>query len=197
MLVDRARGDGLKPTMEGGLRRQLTRRVLESALEGQIIDHVGVAQHDPKGPAAGSPAMGTGSTRRPPMSAGAGPARRGWHAYTPRAPPRRPVCRSWATAISGNCSPVREAVHHLAGGAGHHPQRPTPASTRGTRGRSPVASLRVRTLFGVSALEYLRHPVGANAWLSRRGDGPQRAPHGSPRCCQHVVTRLSATVTLT
>ncbi|MEU4781329.1 hypothetical protein [Micromonospora sp. NPDC023633] len=31
MLVDRARGDGLKLTGEGGLLQQLTKRVLESA----------------------------------------------------------------------------------------------------------------------------------------------------------------------
>jgi len=32
MLVDRARGDGLKLTGEGGLLQQLTKRVLKSAL---------------------------------------------------------------------------------------------------------------------------------------------------------------------
>nr|WP_197698603.1 hypothetical protein [Micromonospora viridifaciens] len=41
MLVDRARGDGLKPTGEGGLLQQLTKRVLGSALDGEITDHVG------------------------------------------------------------------------------------------------------------------------------------------------------------
>ena len=41
MLVDRARGDGLKLTGEGGLLQQLTKRVLESALDGEITDHVG------------------------------------------------------------------------------------------------------------------------------------------------------------
>jgi putative transposase len=35
MLVDRARGDGLKLTGEGGLLQQLTKRVLESALDGE------------------------------------------------------------------------------------------------------------------------------------------------------------------
>ncbi|MFD0817359.1 hypothetical protein ACFQ0D_03285, partial [Micromonospora zhanjiangensis] len=46
MLVDRARGDGLKLTGEGGLLQQLTKRVLESALEGEITDHVGYDKHD-------------------------------------------------------------------------------------------------------------------------------------------------------
>lgn len=34
VLVDRARTDGLRLTGEGGLLQQLTKRVLESALEG-------------------------------------------------------------------------------------------------------------------------------------------------------------------
>ena len=49
MLVDRARGDGLKLTGEGGLLQQLTKRVLESALEGEITDHVGYDKHDSAG----------------------------------------------------------------------------------------------------------------------------------------------------
>jgi hypothetical protein len=49
MLVDRARGDGLKLTGEGGLLQQLTKRVLESALDGEITNHVGYDQHDPAG----------------------------------------------------------------------------------------------------------------------------------------------------
>lgn len=47
MLVDRARGAGLQLTGEGGLlQQQLTKRVLESALEGEITDHVGFGKHD-------------------------------------------------------------------------------------------------------------------------------------------------------
>jgi putative transposase len=46
MLVDRARGADLKLTGEGGLLQQLTKRVLESALEGEITDHVGFDKHD-------------------------------------------------------------------------------------------------------------------------------------------------------
>lgn len=38
MLVDRARSEGLQLTGEGGLLQQLTKRVLESALEGEITD---------------------------------------------------------------------------------------------------------------------------------------------------------------
>ena len=46
MLVDRARGNDLKLTGAGGLLQQLTKRVLESALEGEITDHVGFDKHD-------------------------------------------------------------------------------------------------------------------------------------------------------
>ena len=41
MLVERARNEGLQLTGEGGLLQHLTKRVLESALEGEITDHVG------------------------------------------------------------------------------------------------------------------------------------------------------------
>ncbi|GGN98085.1 hypothetical protein GCM10010112_90850 [Actinoplanes lobatus] len=41
MLVGRARGNDLQLTGEGGLLQQLTKRVLESALEGEITDRVG------------------------------------------------------------------------------------------------------------------------------------------------------------
>lgn len=56
MLVDRARGDGLKLTSEGGLLQQLTKRVLESALDGEITERVGYDKHDRAG-------RGSGNTR--------------------------------------------------------------------------------------------------------------------------------------
>jgi hypothetical protein len=40
MLVERARSEGLQLTGLGGLLQQLTKRVLESALEGEITDHL-------------------------------------------------------------------------------------------------------------------------------------------------------------
>ncbi len=49
MLVDRARTDGLQLSGEGGLLQQLTKRVLESALEGEVTDHLGYDKHDPVG----------------------------------------------------------------------------------------------------------------------------------------------------
>ena len=46
-LVDRARSRGLQLTGEGGLLQQLIKRVLESALEGEITDHLGYEKHRP------------------------------------------------------------------------------------------------------------------------------------------------------
>jgi hypothetical protein len=43
-LVDRAKDDGIKLTDQGGLLQQLTKRILESALEGEITDYLG--QHE-------------------------------------------------------------------------------------------------------------------------------------------------------
>ncbi|MDT3728908.1 IS256 family transposase [Streptomyces sp. DSM 41972] len=40
-LVTRAQADGLRLTGEGGLLQQLTKRVLKSALEGELTDHLG------------------------------------------------------------------------------------------------------------------------------------------------------------
>uniref|UniRef100_UPI003F688DDC IS256 family transposase n=1 Tax=Streptomyces polyasparticus TaxID=2767826 RepID=UPI003F688DDC len=45
-LVDRAKADGIKLTGEGGLLQQLTKKVLESALEGEITDHLGHEKHE-------------------------------------------------------------------------------------------------------------------------------------------------------
>ncbi len=59
MLVDRARGDGLRLTGEGGLLQQLTKRVLESALDGEITDHVGYGKHDRAGRGSGNSRNGS------------------------------------------------------------------------------------------------------------------------------------------
>ncbi len=48
-LVDRAQAEGLQLTGEGGLLQQLTKRLLESALEGEITDHLGYDKHDAAG----------------------------------------------------------------------------------------------------------------------------------------------------
>src|SRR3954449_8504072 len=54
MLVDRARSEGMQLTGAGGLLQQLTKRVLESALEGEITDHLGYDKHDPAGKDGGN-----------------------------------------------------------------------------------------------------------------------------------------------
>ncbi|MFP8964938.1 IS256 family transposase, partial [Streptomyces nanhaiensis] len=48
-LVGRAQAECLRLTGEGGLLQQLTKRLLESALEGEITDHLGYDKHDPAG----------------------------------------------------------------------------------------------------------------------------------------------------
>ena len=48
-LTDRARTGGLKLTGEGGLLGQLTKMVVEGALEGEMDDHLGYSRHDPAG----------------------------------------------------------------------------------------------------------------------------------------------------
>ncbi|MDX3066470.1 IS256 family transposase [Streptomyces sp. ND04-05B] len=60
-LVDRARASGLQLAGEGGLLKQLTERVLESALEGEITDHLGHEKHDPAGVGSGNSRNGVRS----------------------------------------------------------------------------------------------------------------------------------------
>ncbi|WP_229882054.1 IS256 family transposase [Streptomyces alanosinicus] len=54
MLVERARSEGLQLTGQDGLLQQLTKRVLESALEGEITDHLGHDKHDAVGRGSGN-----------------------------------------------------------------------------------------------------------------------------------------------
>lgn len=60
-LVSRARAGGLKLTGEGGVLQQLTKRLLESALEGEVTDHLGYDKHDPAGRGTGNSRNGTRS----------------------------------------------------------------------------------------------------------------------------------------
>ena len=48
-LVDRARSEGLRLTGEDGLLAQLTKRIIESAAEGEMDVHLGYAKHDVAG----------------------------------------------------------------------------------------------------------------------------------------------------
>jgi hypothetical protein len=58
-LVDRARTGGLRLTGEGSVLQQLTKRLLESALDGEITDHLGYDRHDPAGRGTGNSRNGT------------------------------------------------------------------------------------------------------------------------------------------
>src|SRR6267378_2794208 len=48
-LTERARAGGLRLTGEGGLLGKLTKLVVESAIEGEMDDHLGYSKHDPAG----------------------------------------------------------------------------------------------------------------------------------------------------
>ncbi|MFE3617721.1 IS256 family transposase [Streptomyces anulatus] len=60
-LVAQARDSGLQLTGEGGLLAQLTKLVVESALEGEITDHLGYEHGDPAGRGTGNSRNGTRS----------------------------------------------------------------------------------------------------------------------------------------
>ena len=53
-LVEQARVAGLQLTGDGGLLQQLTKRVIEAALDGEITDHLGYEKHDPAGKDGGN-----------------------------------------------------------------------------------------------------------------------------------------------
>lgn len=53
-LVARARADGLQLTGKDGLLGQLTKRVVESALEGELDDHLGYERHERGGNVVGN-----------------------------------------------------------------------------------------------------------------------------------------------
>jgi transposase-like protein len=58
-LAARARTEGLKLTGEGGLLTRLTKVVIESAMEGEMDDHLGYGKHDPAGRNGGNSRNGT------------------------------------------------------------------------------------------------------------------------------------------
>jgi len=58
-LVDRARAEGVKLTGPGGLLGDLTKRVLEAGLEGEMDGHLGYQKHAPEGRDGGNSRNGT------------------------------------------------------------------------------------------------------------------------------------------
>ena len=97
-LVDRAQAGGLQLTGEGGLLQQLTKRVLESALEGEITDHLGYDKHDAAGDGSGQ------LPQRDPVQDGADRGR----------PGRRSRCPATVTAASSRRS-VKKRQRRLTG----------------------------------------------------------------------------------
>jgi transposase-like protein len=53
-LVEQARSEGLQLVGEGGLLGKLTKLVVESALEGEMDDHLGYGRHDATGRGSGN-----------------------------------------------------------------------------------------------------------------------------------------------
>jgi len=58
-LGQRARAEGLQLTGEGGLLQRLMKMVVESALDGEMEDHLGYAKHEPAGRDGGNSRNGT------------------------------------------------------------------------------------------------------------------------------------------
>src|SRR5512135_2305527 len=58
-LVAKARRQGLELSRPNGLLAALTKRVLESALEGEITEHLGYDRHDPAGRGSGNSRNGS------------------------------------------------------------------------------------------------------------------------------------------
>jgi putative transposase len=59
LLVDRARAEGVKLTGPGGLLGDLTKRVLEAGLEGEMDGHLGYVKHATEGRDGGNSRNGT------------------------------------------------------------------------------------------------------------------------------------------
>ena len=62
-LVAQARENGVELVGPDGLLSQLTKRVLETALEAEMSDHLGYDKHDPVGRNRGNSATGCGRRR--------------------------------------------------------------------------------------------------------------------------------------
>ena len=62
-LVAQAREKGIELVGPSGLLTTLTKRVLETALEAEMSDHLGYDKHHPTGRNHGNPATGCGPRR--------------------------------------------------------------------------------------------------------------------------------------
>ena len=71
-LVRRAREQGLSLTGPDGLLKQLTKTVLETALNEEMTGHLGYEKHDPAGQGAGSGNVRNGSRPKTVLTDGTG-----------------------------------------------------------------------------------------------------------------------------
>lgn len=97
-LFDRAKAGGLQLTEEGGVLGQLTKRLLESALDGEITDHLGYDKHDPAGRGTGNSRNGTRPTGTRTSRCLSSRSLRSHRAASPQHQPDRHVADSTRTA---------------------------------------------------------------------------------------------------
>ena len=62
-LVDQARVEGVALTGPGGVEGELTKRVLQTSLEGEMDEHLGYVKNDPAGAGSGNSRNGNGPRR--------------------------------------------------------------------------------------------------------------------------------------
>jgi hypothetical protein len=118
----RARAGGLQLAGEGGLLQQLTKRLLESALEGKLTDHLGYDRHDPAG-------QNSGNSRN--RSAGRIVVTRRRSARRHR----RPSGHCWPGVCAGISAVARANALAVVAGVGAHggpPWVPRPDHRQGT-----------------------------------------------------------------
>jgi putative transposase len=72
-LVRLAREQGLSLTGPDGLLKQLTRTVIETALDEEMTGHLGYEKHDPAGQGAGSSNVRNGSRPKTVLTDSTGP----------------------------------------------------------------------------------------------------------------------------
>src|ERR1700754_3001155 len=67
-LLAQAKEQGVELVGPNRLLNQLTKNVLETALDAEMAEHLGDDKHDPVGRGSGNPAMGLGPRRCSPRS---------------------------------------------------------------------------------------------------------------------------------
>src|SRR6185312_10057485 len=124
-LAERARVEGLRLTGEGGLLSRLTKVVVESALDGELDDHLGYSKHDPAGRDGGN--SRNGKRAKTVLTE----ARSGIHRGAAR--PRGQLRSSAGQEAPAAADRARRSGD-LVVGQGINPRRDLRASGRGVRG---------------------------------------------------------------